>query len=355
MTTATNPLDQSNLPLVKVTRVVQAATLVAAVVAGFGVSALVASWRSAGFVVIFSFFFSLLFINLVTRTLENSRAATDKTMTGVITGSFVLVCIPLISLIYRVVQDGSARFDAEFFTATMRGVIGEGGGGLHALIGTLIVTAIATAISVPVGLMAAIYLVEYGGKSQLARWVTVMVDVMTGVPSIVAGLFAYSVFVLFTGPGHRSGLAGGVALSVLMTPLVIRTSEEMLRLVPNELREASYALGVSKWRTVVKVVIPTAIAGILTGITLAIARVIGETAPLLVVAGLAQGTNWNPLSGRMTTLPVLAYNSYISPGLPPEAGFERGMAAALTLTILVAIFFVISRVIATVLKPKGLR
>jgi phosphate transport system permease protein len=129
----------------------------------------------------------------------------------------------------------------------------------------------------------------------------------------------------------------------------------MLRLVPNELREASYALGVPKWKTIVKVVIPTAIAGIVTGITLSVARVIGETAPLLLVAGLAQDINTNPFEGRMTTLPVMAYYGYQTPGVPPEAGYERGWAAALTLVLIVAILFSIARIVAKVLQPKGLR
>ena len=136
----------------------------------------------------------------------------------------------------------------------MRNVVGEGGGIYHASWGTIIVTGLAAVMSVPIGLLTAIYLVEYGGGSRMARWITFLVDVMTGIPSIVAGLFAYALFVLFFGEGVRMGFGGAVALSVLMIPLVVRSSEEMLKLVPNELREASYALGVSKWRTIVKVV-----------------------------------------------------------------------------------------------------
>jgi phosphate transport system permease protein len=209
-------------------------------------------------------------------------------------------------------------------------------------------------MSVPFGLFTAIYLVEYG-NGRLSRAITSMVDVMTGIPSIVAGLFAYALFVIWQGPGARSGFSGAVALTVLMTPVVIRSAEEMLRLVPNELREASYALGVPKWKTIVKVVLPTAIAGILTGVTLAIARVIGETAPLLVTAGLAQDTNLNPFSGRMTTLPVFAYYSYAQPGVPPQTGLDRAWAAALTLIIVVAILFTAARILGKILKPKGLR
>src|SRR5699024_9806314 len=151
-------------------------------------------------------------------------------------------------------------------------------------------------ISVPVGLLTAVYLVEYS-RGKLAKAITFFVDVMTGIPSIVAGLFAYALFALLFGPGVRMGIMGAIALSVVMIPVVVRSTEEMLKLVPNELREASYALAVPKWRTILKVVRPTALAGIATGVTLAIARVIGETAPLLVTAGITSGDNFNPVDG----------------------------------------------------------
>ena len=292
-------------------------------------------------------------IYAVSRVVEGPRHAVDRLTTAIMTSAFCLVLAPLVSVVWTVVQRGWTRMDPTFFTESMRGVVGEGGGAWHALVGTIIITALTTLMSVPFGLFTAIYLVEYG-NGRLARAITSMVDVMTGIPSIVAGLFAYALFVIWQGPGARSGFSGAVALTLLMTPVVIRSAEEMLRLVPNELREASYALGVPKWKTIVKVVLPTAIAGILTGVTLAIARVIGETAPLLVTAGVAQGTNLNPFSGRMTTLPVYAYYSYAQPGVPPENGIDRAWAAALTLIIIVAILFTVARVLARLLKPKGL-
>jgi phosphate transport system permease protein len=305
----------------------------------------------------------IVIVYAVARVMEDRRQATDRLATAVMTMSFVLVLFPLASVVWTVVSKGAERFDVEFFTSTMEltpddlAAQREGaevGGAYHAIIGTLVVTGLAALFSVPFGLFTAVYLVEYG-RGRLAKSITAMVDVMTGIPSIVAGLFAYALFVIILGPGTRSGLAAAVALTVLMTPVVVRSAEEMLRLVPNELREASYALGVPKWKTIVKVVIPTAIAGILTGVTLAIARVIGETAPLLVTAGVALGTNHNPFSGRMTTLPVYTYNSYKFPTLPPEASIARAWAAALTLVIIVAILFTVSRILAAVLKPKGLR
>jgi phosphate transport system permease protein len=293
-------------------------------------------------------------VYVVARIVEGRRHATDRFATAIVTSAFAIVLLPLVSVVWTVIQRGSARFDATFLTSTMRGVISDGGGAWHAIVGTLIVTGLTTLFSVPFGLFTAIYLVEYG-QGRLARAITAMVDVMTGIPSIVAGLFAYALFVLWQGPGARSGLSGAVALTVLMTPVVIRSAEEMLRLVPNELREASYALGVPKWKTIVRVVLPTAVAGILTGITLAIARVIGETAPLLVTAGITQGLNLNPFSGRMTTLPVYAYYQYAQPGVPPSNGLDRAWAASLVLIIIVAILFTVARVVSSVLKPKGLR
>ncbi len=294
-------------------------------------------------------------IYVVSRIAEGRRQALDRLMTAVVTSCFLVVVMPLVSLVWTVVERGSNRFDRAFFTETMRGVVGEGGGAYHAIIGTLIVTGLATLMSVPFGLFTAIYLAEYGHGTKLAKAIQSMVDVMTGIPSIVAGLFAFALFELLFGPGTRSGIAGAVALTVLMTPVVVRSAEEMLRLVPDELREAAYALGVPKWKVIVKVVIPTAIAGIITGVVLAIARVIGETAPLLVTAGLAQGVNWNPFDGRMTTLPVFTYYQYVQPGLPPEAGQDRAWTAALTLVLIVMILFSLARILSTALKPKGLK
>jgi phosphate transport system permease protein len=290
-------------------------------------------------------------VYLVSRVRESKRKATDRLWTVVVTAAFAVAVAPLLSLIITVVAQGVARFDLEFFTSDMRGVVGEGGGALHAIIGTLMITLIASVISVPVGIMAGIYLVEYG-KGPLARGVTFLVDVMTGIPSIVAGLFAFGLFAFLVGPAYRSGLVGAVALTVLMIPTVVRATEEMLKLVPNELREASYALGVQKWRTITKVVIPTALAGIVTGVVLAVARVIGETAPLLLTAGFTSTVNWNPFEGRMTALPVFSYYSYVTPGFPPEPGYERAWTAALTLVVIVLGLNLFARWVAVRFSPK---
>ena len=217
----------------------------------------------------------LVLITVISSVVEGRRKGVDRLVTGVVTTAFLVAMVPLVSVAWTVLVNGIAGLSAEFFTNSMRNVVGEGGGALHAIVGTLLITLAAAVISIPIGLFTAIYIVEYGAGKRLAQGITFLVDVMTGIPSIVAGLFAYALFALFFGPGIRIGIMGSVALAVLMIPVVVRSTEEMLRLVPNELREASYALGVPKWLTIVKVVLPTAIAGITTGVMLSIARVIG--------------------------------------------------------------------------------
>ena len=292
---------------------------------------------------------------IASRIVEGNRKAADRVVTLLVSSAFGLALIPLGSILALVISRGGPQLNAEFLTYSMRNVVGEGGGIYHALVGTLIITAAATVISVPIGLFTAIYLVEYGAGNRLSRWITFLVDVMTGIPSIVAGLFAYALFVIFFGEGIRLGIGGAVALAVLMVPIVVRACEEMLKLVPNELREAAFALGVPKWRTVVKVVLPTAISGIVTGVTLAIARVIGETAPLLIIAGLTDSVNFNLFSERMTTLPVFTYFSVKFPGVPPEASIDRGWGAALVLIIIVMLLNLVARAVSYFFSPKGER
>jgi phosphate transport system permease protein len=289
---------------------------------------------------------------LAPRTPMWRRRAVDRLATVLVTGAFVLALLPLVSILWTVVSKGAPALSPEFFTYSMRNVVGEGGGIYHALIGTLLVTAAATVISVPIGLLTAIFLVEYGEGRRLAGWIRFLVDVMTGIPSIVAGLFIYAVFALILGPGISMGFMGALALAVLMTPVVVRGSEELLRIVPNELREASYALGVPKWLTILKVVLPTSIAGITTSIMLSISRVIGETAPLLLTAGFTQSLNTNLFSGQMMTLPVFAYNQYMNQGTNPEAALDRAWASALTLILIVMVLNLLARLIAKWFAPK---
>jgi phosphate transport system permease protein len=296
----------------------------------------------------------LVLVGVISRLVEGRRKSVDRVMTGVITATFVIALIPLISLVATTTADGLNRLDMQFFSSSMRNVVGAGGGGLHAIIGTLLVTGAATIISVPVGIMTAIYLVEYG-KGRLAKSLTFLIDVMTGIPSIVAGLFAFALFALIFGPGIRFGFGGAVALSLLMIPVVVRSTEEMLKLVPNELREASFALGVPKWLTIVKVVLPTAIAGIITGVMISIARIIGETAPLLIIAGLSTSMNYDLFSERMTTLPVFVYTQYTIQGADAQAYIDRAWTGALVLIIIVLLLNLIARILSRVLAPKGSR
>jgi len=304
--------------------------------------------------------------------LASSRKFVNRAMTVVIYGAFAVALIPLVWLSATVISRGVDRFmvdgngDAnlnfDFLTQSMRGIFGgmPEGGVFHAIWGTVLITLAATLISVPIGLLTAIYLVEYG-KGTLKKAVTFFVDVMTGIPSIVAGLFAYAVFAVLVGPGTKLGIVGAVALSVLMIPVVVRSAEEMLKLVPNELREAAYALGVPQWLTVLKVVVPTAMAGITTGVTLAIARVIGETAPLLVAVGVADSLNMNLFEGRMMTLPVYIVSEWRKgdqacndPSIAciPEITEYRAWAAALVLILIVMALNLIARLISKYFSPK---
>ena len=295
----------------------------------------------------------LVALPVVSNIVEGYRKATDRLVTGLVSGAFMLAFIPLVSVLWTVVQGGWRRFDVDFFTMSMRSIVGEGGGALHAIVGTVLITLGAAIISVPVGIFTAIYLVEYG-RGPAAKAITTLVDIMTGIPSIVAGLFAFALMSLvMDDPGYRSGIGGSIALSLLMIPTVVRSTEEMLKLVPNELREAAYALGVPKWLTIVKVVLPTALAGIATGVTLAVARVIGETAPLLLIAGFTSSMNYNLFAERMMTLPVFAYNQYVAPGIDSGAYFDRSWTAALTLILIVMILNLGARLIAKLFAPKA--
>jgi phosphate transport system permease protein len=330
--------------------------LVASLVVTSAFFALLAAATGAGFNIVGAVFWGVVLYTIViwviSRIVEGARKATDRLVTALVSVAFTIALLPLISVAYTTIVNGLPRFDLQFFTESMRNVVGEGGGALHAIVGTLLITGMATLISVPIGLLTALYLVEYG-RGRLKHGITFFVDVMTGIPSIVAGLFAFALFALITDdPGIRFGFGGAVALSVLMIPVVVRSSEEMLKLVPNELREASYALGVPKWLTIVKVVLPTSIGGIITGIMIAIARVIGETAPLLIIAGFTTSMNYNLFSERMMTLPVFVYTQYANQGADTQAYIDRAWAGALTLILIVALLNVVARLIAKAFAPK---
>lgn len=336
-----------------------------AVVLGAAFSALI------GFsVATWAIFAGLIFViggPIVISVIEGRRKGSDAFARFLVYGTFLIALIPLISVLWTVLSKGIPGLSGDFLLTSMNGVTGATdnkaaagetavfGGIYHAIVGTLEITVLATLMSVPVGLLTAIYLVEYATGGPIAKAITFFVDVMTGIPSIVAGLFAASFFAFATGsPSTRTGFVAAVALTVLMIPTVVRNAEEMLRIVPNELREASYALGVRKWRTIMKVVIPTAISGIASGVTLAIARVIGETAPILVTAGFVNAINWNAFSGWMTTLPTYIYYQIMTPTSPTAPGISetRAWAAALILIIIVMILNLIARMIAKFFAPK---
>lgn len=299
------------------------------------------------------------------RSTAKARARKDQIMRVLFTATFVVATIPLISLLWTTVANGAKRLNVGFLTHNMTGVIGGNptavggyGGVLHAILGTLEITLGAMVISIPIGVMCAVYLIEYAKDGRLAKTIRLLVDVMSGIPSIVAGLFALSLFAIVCGPGTFNGFEGSVALALLMLPTVCKSSEEMLRIVPNELREASLALGVTKQRTITKVVLRTALPGIVSGSILAVARVIGETAPLLMTAGYIVSTNVNLFSGQMTTLPVYVYQEYskLTANCPPNAGascvttipMERAWSAALVLIVIVLVLNLIGRLVAKI-------
>jgi phosphate transport system permease protein len=244
--------------------------------------------------------------------------------------SVLAALAPLVLIVVDVVRLGAAAIRPSFFTQGPPGDVSAlGGGALNGIIGTVMMVGLAIALAVPVGIMGAIYLVELARDSRFARSVRFFADVMTGIPSIVFGIFVYSAVVLVM--HHFSALAGAVALALIMWPIVLRTSEEILRLVPNEIREASYALGVPQWRTVWKVVLPSAASGLVTGTMLAVARVAGETAPLLFTALGNQFVTTN-INAPMSALPLEIFRGATSAF---AASIQRAWAAALTLLVLV--------------------
>ena len=279
--------------------------------------------------------------------IDGGRKRTNAIMGGLMWLCMILALIPLLWLLITVISRGwGAVIDPDWWTKDMVGVRAakEGGGAAHAIAGTLMQTLIASLFSIPIGIFTAIYLVEYSNGNKLGKLTTFMVDILSGVPSIVAALFVYALWITILGQ-ERSGFAVALSLILLMVPIVVRNTEEMLRVVPMDLREASYALGVPKWKTISRIVLPTALSGIVTGIMLAVARVMGESAPVLVLVGSTSTTNWNPFSGPMSSLPLMMLDMYKS-GTTPNV-MDKLWGAALTLVILVAVINVIARAISS--------
>jgi phosphate transport system permease protein len=273
-----------------------------------------------------------------------SRRRRDRIMTGTMIAAVLIAIVPLALILADVVAKGIGQLSLSFFTQPEPFVATAPGGGFAAGIrGTVKMVALGTVIAVPIGVLAAVYLSEYQARGPLATTVRFFADVMTGIPSIFVGIFVFTVVVLAT--GSFSAWAGGFALGILMLPLIVRTSEEALRLVPGDLREAALALGVRKWRTIVSVALPTALPGIMTGALLAVARVAGETAPLLLTAFgnqlLVPWTNWN---GPQAALTLEIFTNSRSPFPAQQA---RAWTGALVLVFGVLVFSIAARTVAT--------
>jgi phosphate transport system permease protein len=272
------------------------------------------------------------------------RRVTDKVMRGVVGAAIVVALVPLVLTLYYVIKRGIGAISWDFFTTDPTGrFLGPAGGVKSAIVGTLEMVALATAISVPVGIGVALYLVEYGKQRWFAKFVRYFVDVLTGVPSVVFGLFIYIVLVVTqVGGDSFAGWKGSVALALLMLPIVARSAEVVLNLVPDSLREAALALGAPRWRIVLRVVLPTALPGLITGSLLAVARAMGETAPLLFTAAVAFGTTVN-LGDRMNSLPVQIFNDVQS---AQARVVDRAWASALTIVALVLILSLVARLVS---------
>ena len=273
-----------------------------------------------------------------------SRRVRDRLATVLVYACFAVALVPLVWILWTVVSKGAGLLsDPTWWTNSQRGITARriGGGAYHAIMGTLLMAVVTALISVPIAISTAVYLVEYG-RGRFAKTVSFMVDVLTGVPSIVAALFIYALWVTTFGL-QRVAFAVSLSLVLLMIPVVVRSTEEMLRLVPRDLREASYALGVPRWKTVVKVVLPTAFSGIMTGVFLGLARVMGETAPLLILGPYTTSINTNLFSGNMAALPTMI-NQDRNQALDPA--LDRVWAAALTLILLVMLLSLLGRAVA---------
>ena len=295
-----------------------------------------------GFVVAWYFFF-LVVSWIAVREVRGSIRAKDHLARVLVWSGASLAIVPLVLIVGYVVGKGYHALRVQFFTEDQRyvGALSDSteGGGAHAIIGTLQQVGIASLIAVPLGITTAIYLNEVKGR--LAKPLRTVVDAMSAVPSIVAGLFIYAAWILALG-NQQTGLAGSLALSVLFLPTVTRTAEVVLRLVPGGLREASLALGGTEWRTTSRVVLPTSRSGLVTAVILGVARVIGETAPLILTVGGAFIMNWNPLSGKQDSLPFFVFRLI---RFPQESQIARAWTGALVLMILVLVLFVVARAI----------
>ena len=286
--------------------------------------------------------------------LGRRRRVANNVATVLVSVSVVIALLPLLWVLSSVIVKGfRAITSTVWWTHSQAGMtaFAAGGGAYHAIVGTVLQGLVCAVISIPFGVMVAIYLVEYGGGTPLGRLASFMVDILAGVPSIVAALFIYALWVATLG-FPRSEFAVSLALVLLMLPVIVRATEEMLRIVPVDLREASYALGVPKWKTIIRIVIPTGMSGIVTGIMLAVARVMGETAPLLILVGYAQAVNFDIFNGFMGSLPGMIYNQTSAGAGVNPVPTDRLWGAALTLILMIALINIAARVVAKFFAPK---
>jgi phosphate transport system permease protein len=274
-----------------------------------------------------------------------ARRRHDRLARGLITAGTAVALIPLVLVLYYLLHKGLGAWSGSFFTTDPTGntffKTSSIGGIKSAILGTIEIVALASAIAIPIGIGVAVWLVEYGRDSIFARVVRFFVDVLTGVPSIVFGLFIYIVLVVGTGSSY-AGYKGSLALSLLMLPVVIRSAEVILQLIPGALRESALALGAPRWKVIARVVLPTALPGMVTGVLLAIARASGETAPLLFTAATTRNTDFN-LSHFMNSLPVQIYNDVTS---PTTAVVNRAWGAALALVTMILLLNLIARLVS---------
>ena len=284
---------------------------------------------------------------LVPRRGSIGRKVKNRVALGFVVLMFLIALIPLVAIVVYVFQRGIAVLDWAFLTKPIPINRFPGPGMGPAVVGTLIITGAAAVMSIPLGILGGIYVHEYGSRNPFARFIRFMAEVMTGVPSVVMGLFVYVFVVLKT--KEQNGLAGALALAALMLPVVLRTTDEMLRLVPRDLREGSYALGARKARTIRKVVFPNAAAGIVSGALLAIARAAGETAPLLFTIGIVSETNWSLTNGPNTTL---SYQIFLNASQPFTAAVDRAWGAALTLVLIVFICTILARIVTAIFSRR---
>ncbi len=282
---------------------------------------------------------------ILQKAVSPRRRAANSLATAWMIGSLLVALVPVAVIAVYVASKGAGVMSWSFLTNNIQIVTQLPGGGMGpAIVGTLVITGVAALMAIPLGVLAAVYLNEYGRQSRIAQVIRFMADVMTGVPSIVMGLFIATIWVSAGFHVGYSGFAGSLALGALMLPIVIRSCEEMLKLVPDDMRQASDALGARRWRTVLSVVIPAALPGIVSGAMLAIARAAGETAPLLLTIGVTNTVNSNPFSGTNTTL---SQEIWFNAQTPFDAAKDRAWGAALTLIVIVFVFTVIARVVAS--------